>query len=174
MKFSATRFSGVFVLEPFRHQDHRGHFSKLLRAPDLEAAGLESNFPETFVTWSSRNVLRGLHFQAPPHGHAKLVSCLAGSVLDVILDLRPDSPTCGESLPFHLGGDRSPVLYLPDGIAHGFLALEDGSCMHYQTSTVNVPSHDTGIRWDSFGFEWPVETPILSDRDRALPPWRNT
>jgi dTDP-4-dehydrorhamnose 3,5-epimerase len=113
-----------------------------------------------------------MHFQVPPHAHQKIVYCITGKVLDVILDLRTASPTFGQSAVFELSAENRHVLYLPVGIAHGFLSLEDDSCLVYKTDAVHSADCDRGIRWDSFGFEWPVIPgipPSISDRDSQQP-----
>ena len=110
-----------------------------------------------------------MHFQLPPHDHAKLVYCVCGRVLDVLLDLRKASPTFGQTASAELSRANSHVFYIPAGIAHGFLSLEDESVMVYKTTTVHQPDHDAGIRWDSFGFDCGSATPIISVRDTALP-----
>jgi dTDP-4-dehydrorhamnose 3,5-epimerase len=126
-------------------------------------------FAEQYFTLSHAGVLRGMHLQLPPHQHGKLVTCLSGRILDVLLDLRRASPTCGNSLGIELSPERGQALYLPAGIAHGFLSLEDNSGVLYGTTSVHDPHCDTGVRWDSFGFVWPVNEPLISARDAALP-----
>ena len=110
-----------------------------------------------------------MHFQLPPAAHAKLVYCITGRVLDVVLDLRKDSPTFGRSYGRELSAVNREMFFIPAGFAHGFLALEDNTTMVYQTSTVHSPTHDAGVRWDSFNFDWPVKNPTLSDRDQKFP-----
>jgi dTDP-4-dehydrorhamnose 3,5-epimerase/CDP-3, 6-dideoxy-D-glycero-D-glycero-4-hexulose-5-epimerase len=106
-----------------------------------------------------------MHFQMPPHDHVKVVYCAAGAVLDVLLDLRAGS-AYGNLASAHLSGDEPHILWIPKGIAHGFLSLTDNSLMIYKTSSEHAPTHDAGIRYDSFGFNWAIDDPILSDRDR--------
>lgn len=149
--------------------DARGWFMKTFHADTFREAGMEGEYPETFVSESHKGVLRGMHFQRPPYDHAKLVRCLGGQVLDVLLDLRRESPTLGRSHALMLDATRAEMVYMPRGIAHGFLALTDGAVLEYRTSSMHAPSHDAGIHWASFGFEWPVSTPILSPRDEAHP-----
>ncbi len=110
-----------------------------------------------------------MHFQLPPAAHAKLVYCIVGKVLDVVLDLRKDSATFGRSYAHELNGTNREMLFISAGFAHGFLALEDQATMVYQTSTVHSPAQDAGIAWNSFGFDWPVKNPILSERDKNVP-----
>lgn len=171
MRMVETAIPGVLLLEPFRQADRRGSFVKLLRMSELAQTGLGVQWTETYASISRRGVLRGMHLQSRPSEHAKLVCCIAGAALDVVLDVRPTSPTRGHFLSFDLHAGSSPVVHVPHGVAHGFLALEDDTCMHYQVSSEHDPSSDSGYRWDSFGFDWPATEPILSERDLALPRW---
>lgn len=161
---------GVRLLEPKVFHDQRGDFVKTYHAGTYQALGISFGLAEEFYSVSKKNVLRGMHFQLPPHDHAKIVYCVAGRVLDVLLDLRKSSPTFGKSLGIEMGVGDHRILYIPPGLAHGFLSLEDQSLMIYQTSAVHAPSHDVGIHWDSFGFKWPVQCPIVSVRDAAFQP----
>jgi len=109
-----------------------------------------------------------MHFQLPPSQHAKLVTCISGRVLDVVVDLRLDSSTYGCSASVELSSEHPSALYIPEGLAHGFLALEE-SILHYKTTSAHDPERDRGILWSSIGFPWPVSDPILSDRDALFP-----
>jgi dTDP-4-dehydrorhamnose 3,5-epimerase len=111
-----------------------------------------------------------MHLQSPPAAHDKLIYCVVGSVLDVVVDLRTSSPTTGRVFACELSGANRDMLFIPAGFAHGFLSLEDNSVLVYQTSSVHAPAHDVGILWDSIDFTWPVVNPIISTRDRQLPP----
>ncbi len=124
---------------------------------------------ESFYSTSRRGVLRGMHFQTPPHSHAKLVYCIRGSALDVVVDLRKSSPRYGAAASAELSEKNHQQLFIPTGLAHGFLALESDTVLVYMTTTVHSPSHDMGIHWDSFGFDWGTEAPTLSARDARLP-----
>ncbi len=114
-------------------------------------------------------MLRGLHFQGPPAAHVKLVSCLHGEVVDVVLDLRRGSPTYGRHATIRLSAQAGNMVYVPVGLAHGFCTRSDPATLHYVVSSVHAPEHDRGIRWDSAGIAWPVEQPLVSPRDLALP-----
>lgn len=143
---------------------------KPYREEEFVRRGLETGFREEFYTVSRRRVLRGLHFQIPPHDHAKLVYCVQGRVFDVIMDLREGSPTFGEALSLELSAERANVLYLPKGIAHGFYVESDEAVLVYKTSSTHSPAHDRGVLWSAVpGIAWPDPAPILSDRDAALP-----
>ena len=160
--------SGVRLLEPRVFRDARGDFVKTFHADTYAGLGIRFTQAEEFYSVSKKNVLRGMHFQVPPHDHAKVVYCAAGRVLDVLVDLRQGSATFGKSIGIEMGVGDHRILYIPPGLAHGFLSLEDQSLMIYQTSAIHVPSHDVGIHWNSFGFNWPVLHPIVSDRDGAF------
>lgn len=169
MKLMETNLTGCYHIEPNRSQDGRGRFIKLYHENIFREHGINIDIKEQFFSVSHKNVLRGMHFQTPPHDHNKLVTCLTGRVLDVVLDLRKKSDTYGEAAVFELSAKNGNLLTIPSGMAHGFLSLEDNSGMLYTTSAVYSPNHDRGIRWDSFGFEWPCVAPIVSERDHSLP-----
>ena len=114
-------------------------------------------------------MLRGLHFQIPPHDHAKVIYCVMGTIRDVAVDLRRGSPTFRQFASIELGGDQGNGLYLPRGLAHGFYVLSEHAVVVCKTTTIYAPSHDAGIRWDSAGIPWPDREPIISGRDAALP-----
>lgn len=151
------------------HGDDRGWFTKPYRASTHLADGLDPTVAETFFSLSARGVVRGMHFQVPPHDHAKTVTCLAGRILDVAVDLRRGSPTEGRHAAAELAGGDGRSLYIPRGCAHGFQALADDSLVAYLVSSEHAPDHDTGVRWDSVGVEWPLPDPVVSARDAALP-----
>lgn len=161
----ATEIPGVFEIDFFHLKDDRGTFVKTLHQPFLENAGLEGVFTESFYSVNNKNVIRGMHFQTPPDDHAKIVYCTSGKLIDVILDIRTNSPSYGKYISVELSADNFKGVYLPKGTAHGFCNLEDNTCMTYLTSTVHSPSNDGGILYNSFGFEWPVENAVHSERD---------
>jgi len=165
-----TALPGCLELTPFQQSDPRGRFVKTYHEPSFRALGLAVDWPEAFVTTSRRGVVRGMHFQVPPFDQVKLVTCLAGKVLDVVLDLRTDSPGFGQCVAVELSPELGNALYLPSGLAHGFLALEEHSVLHYQVTRSYAPEHDAGVLWSSIPFTWPVADPLLSERDLALPP----
>ena len=160
---------GVCLIEPKIFKDGRGDFVKTFHAGIFQDFGIAFQPVEEFFSTSRLGVLRGMHFQLPPHDHAKLVYCVRGRVLDVLVDLRTGQPTYGQVAAAELSRENSRLFYIPTGIAHGFLALEEDSVMVYKTSTVHAPSHDAGIRWDSLGFDWPVTQPVISERDQKFP-----
>ncbi len=164
-----TVLPGCFELQPFQQQDARGRFVKTFHEPAFRALGLAVDWKEEFVSSSRKGVLRGMHFQTPPHDYVKLVTCLAGRALDVSVDLRARSPTFGQCAALELSAEKCNAVYLPSGLAHGFLALEEGTLVHYKVTCAHAPTHDGGILWSSIPFSWPEPDPILSDRDRSFP-----
>jgi len=164
-----TALSGCVELTLPRSEDARGGFLKLFHRGAFAALGLESDVAEVFCTTSHRHVIRGLHFQTPPHAHAKLVVCLDGTVQDVALDLRRGSPSFGRHASVELSAEYGNALYLPVGFAHGFCALSASATVLYLTNTVHAPDSDRGIAWDSAGIAWATDAPLLSERDRHHP-----
>jgi dTDP-4-dehydrorhamnose 3,5-epimerase len=161
---------GCFQLFHDRFADRRGSFIKLFNQDVFAGLGLRTDWREEYFSLSARGVIRGMHFQVPPHEHAKLVHCLSGQAFDVVLDLRRGSPTFGKSQAVLLDADKGNGIYIPAGIAHGFLALTDDCLMHYKVTSVHAAAADKGILWSSFGQEWPEAAPVLSERDSAHPP----
>jgi dTDP-4-dehydrorhamnose 3,5-epimerase len=168
-----TGFPGLVLLRPRLFKDNRGIFIKTFRADQFRELGISFEPREEFYSISAKNVLRGMHFQTPPAAHAKLVYCLSGRVLDVALDMRRSSPAFGNSFGVVLDDKTRDVLFIPVGFAHGFLALEDNSLMVYKTDAVHAPKLDAGIAWDSFGFDWKISAPIISERDLRFIAWRD-
>jgi dTDP-4-dehydrorhamnose 3,5-epimerase len=163
---------GVHLLQPKIFNDHRGDFIKTYHSYAFEDLGISFTPQEEFISTSHKGVLRGMHFQLPPHDHAKLIFCISGRVLDVLLDIRKESPTYGQTASAELSGENHLQFYIPKGIAHGFLSLENKSVMVYKSSSVYSPEHDTGIAWDSFGYSWPkMENIIMSERDDRFSPF---
>jgi dTDP-4-dehydrorhamnose 3,5-epimerase len=170
LRAEPASLSGCFELFPAVHRDARGLFVKTFHEQTYAAAGLATRFVEEYYSVSKRRVLRGLHFQVPPHGHEKLVYCTQGDVLDVVVDLRVGSPTFSRHQTFRLGARRRNILYIPVGLAHGFYVLSASATLVYKTTRVHSEDHDRGVRWDSAGIPWSDPDPIVSDRDRSLPP----
>lgn len=156
----------TWLLDRPRFEDHRGVFVKTMSRSLFAEMELPLEFAEEFYSVSRKDVIRGMHFQVPPVDHVKLVYCAVGAVRDVLLDLRRGAGY-GRVASVTLSAEAPQVLIVPKGVAHGFRSLTDGSLLVYKTSTEHSPSHDTGVRWDSFGFDWGAGQPILSDRDRA-------
>lgn len=165
MKIKETTLPGVFIIEAKAFSDHRGVFVKTFHEETFKPYNLDINFKESFYSISNKNVIRGMHFHLPPKDHAKLVYVTSGSVIDVVLDLRKDSPTFGEHEAIKVSQENSLMVYIPKGCAHGFLSLEDNTCMVYLQTGMYSPEHDTGIHIHDFGMNWGVTEPIISKRD---------
>lgn len=173
MEIISTPLDQVFLIRPLVFSDQRGIFVKTFQGAKYSKCGMEMDIAEEFYSVSKKNVIRGMHFQIPPHDHAKLVFCLRGQVLDVVLDLRKNSSTFGQCYSVELSASNRLALYIPVGLAHGFASLEDDSLMVYKTTTIHSPDHDSGIRWDSIGFNWHLQNPIISARDAAFPSFKD-
>ena len=169
MKLTATSLSGLHRLEPLIHRDERGEFVKTYHRRVFSELGLNFNVAEEFFSTSGKGVLRGMHLQLPPVAHSKLVFCLHGSVLEVVVDLRCSSPTFGRAHAEDLNDQNRHALFIPPGFAHGFLTLSSAAVMYYLTDTEHAPAFDAGIHWNSFGFPWNVSAPVVSSRDQGLP-----
>ncbi|SMC39080.1 dTDP-4-dehydrorhamnose 3,5-epimerase [Sporomusa malonica] len=165
MRIKTCKIPGCFELLPDVHCDHRGVFVKTFHEEIFSNYGLITSFAEEYYSGSHKKVLRGLHFQAPPMDHIKMVYCVQGSVLDVVVDLRVGSPTYGQFEAFQLSADLHNMIYIPRGLAHGFYVQSEYAIMLYKVTTVYSPEHDCGISWSSIGYSWPDSTPIISARD---------
>jgi len=167
--FKETKIAGCIEIQPKPFQDDRGRFVKIFHTLEFEKLQLSTRFIEEFYSFSKPGVLRGLHFQIPPHDHEKLVYCVQGEVFDVVLDLRLGSPTFGQAQHFILNTEQANMLYIPSGLAHGFCTMREPATLVYKVSSVHAPAHDQGILWSSIPIEWPIRTPIVSDRDSKFP-----
>jgi dTDP-4-dehydrorhamnose 3,5-epimerase/CDP-3, 6-dideoxy-D-glycero-D-glycero-4-hexulose-5-epimerase len=159
---------GAFHVPLARLADVRGAFVKTHAPSALARLGIHFDLREEFYSLSHRNVIRGMHFQRPPHDHDKIVYCPQGRALDVLLDLRKGAGY-GRSCAVLLDAREPALVFIPRGVAHGFKALEDDTLMVYKTSSEHAPTHDAGVRWDSFGFDWDCAAPLTSERDRCHP-----
>jgi len=167
--FKETAILGCYEIQPKVLRDDRGVFVKTFHAHEFESLGLCVDWKEQYYSTSQVGVLRGLHFQLPPHDHAKLVYCVAGTVVDVALDLRKGSPTYGKTIILELSATQGNMIYLPQGLAHGFCTPKQPATLVYNVSSVYTPDADAGIRWDSVDVLWPLQIPQLSVRDQAFP-----
>ncbi len=171
MRFTETKLAGVYVLDLEPIEDERGFFARTWCADEMRARGLTDVIAQTSYAHNKRRgTLRGMHYQREPHGETKIVSCVRGRVWDVVLDLRPTSPTYCQWVAEELTDRNYRSFYIPPGCAHGVQTLEDDVVVAYKITPAYVASHAAGVRWDdpSFGIAWPVADPILSARDRAL------
>jgi len=162
---------GCYEVCPKIFTDERGLFVKTFHHDLFAAHGLETRFAEEYYSFSRQRVLRGLHFQLPPRDHVKLVYCVAGEVLDAVVDLRVGSPTYGTHETIVLSARKANMLYIPAGVAHGFYVTGESALMMYKVTTVHSPEHDAGILWDSVGIPWPDAHPVVSGRDSGFVPF---
>lgn len=167
-RIEPTCIPGCFLIHTWRRADERGCFLKIFHAHAFAEAGLQTDFREQYFSVSRPGVLRGMHFQLPPHDHAKLVYCVKGAVLDAVVDLR-SGLGFGQSLSFDLSAANGRVLYLAAGVAHGFYVPKEESILVYNVTTEYDTAADSGVRWDSCGVDWPVLSPTVSERDAGLP-----
>ncbi|HRO43189.1 MAG TPA: dTDP-4-dehydrorhamnose 3,5-epimerase family protein [Flavipsychrobacter sp.] len=163
--------AAIITLPAF--QDNRGSFIKTFHETTLIENQLEFQLKESYFSFSHKDVIRGMHFQLPPFQHAKIVFCPCGAILDVILDLRKESYTYGQYFAHELSEDNHKAYYIPEGFAHGFKALTEKAMTYYLVSSEYHKESDTGIRYDSFGFDWATKNPILSERDLSFPTLEN-
>ena len=174
-QFIQTPLAGVWVIELDRLSDERGWFARTFDRQEFEAHGLN---PEVVQANASFNVaqgtLRGMHYQAEPHGESKVVRVVSGAIFDVAVDLRPGSPTLGRWHGVELSDANGRAFYIPAGLAHGFQTLEVDTEVHYLMGNPYVPDAGRGVRWDdpAFGIDWPPPPPggrIISERDASYP-----
>jgi dTDP-4-dehydrorhamnose 3,5-epimerase len=172
MIFHETSLDGAFLLEVERHEDERGFFARAWCRREFEERGLDTAIAQTSVSFNKlKGTLRGMHFQRPPHEEVKLVRCTRGAIWDVIVDLRPGSPTYRRSEGFELSEENRRELYIPKGFAHGFQTLADATEVHYQISEFYAPGAAAGFRHDdpSLAISWPLPVSVISERDRSWP-----
>jgi dTDP-4-dehydrorhamnose 3,5-epimerase len=170
VRVTKTKLDGVLVLEPRVFEDERGAFLEVWNAGRYAALGIDGPFVQDNVSVSNQGVLRGLHFQNPnPQG--KLVSVLQGAVYDVAIDVRVESETFGEWVGVELSADNRRQMWIPEGFAHGFQALSDGTIFTYKCTRYYAPADERSLRWDdpALGIEWPLHELILSPKDAAAP-----
>lgn len=159
----------VFLLECPFFPDKRGNFAKIFNSEFLLSQGISFTPAESFLTRSNKEVLRGMHFQNGISAHEKLVTCIKGTVLDVVVDVRPDSLNFNKPFSVELSESSNKAILIGKGYAHGFLVLDNDSWILYSTTTVHNPTLDCGVLWDSIAFEWPCSRPLLSERDKCHP-----
>jgi dTDP-4-dehydrorhamnose 3,5-epimerase len=172
MRFKALDLAGAYLIEPERHEDERGFFVRTWCREEFARHIGNIGFVQSSQSYNRlAGTLRGLHFQAPPFAETKLVRCIRGAAYDVIADIRPSSPTYGQWLGIELTEENGLAVLIPEGLAHGFQTLRDGTALSYQISAFHRPEAARGIRWDdpAFGVRWPMPISAISIRDRAWP-----
>lgn len=172
MIFRETALKGAFIIEPKRHEDERGFFARAWCAKEFEAHGLNPTVVQCNISYSlKKGTLRGMHYQVFPHGEAKLIRCTMGSIHDVIIDLRPTSPTYTKHVAVVLTAHDRRMLFIPEGFAHGFQTLNDHTEVFYHMSQPYTPASARGVRWNdpTFKIQWPEDERIISVRDQQYP-----
>lgn len=168
MEIEKTFIEGLQILHLKKIDDNRGAFVKVFNDDFFVQNNLTTDFKESYFSISGKNVVRGMHFQTPPAQHTKLVYVNKGSIIDVVLDIRKNSATYGQYFSTTISDTQPKLIYIPEGLAHGFLSLQDDSIVSYLQTSVYSKDNDHGIKWDSFGFDWNVTDPIISTRDQSF------
>jgi dTDP-4-dehydrorhamnose 3,5-epimerase len=172
MIFLETLVEGAWVVRPELHEDERGFFARTWDAREFADRGLDTGVVQRSISYNRRRgTLRGMHYQVAPHEEAKLVRCTTGAIFDVVVDLRPASPTFCAWAGHELSAANREALYIPAGCAHGYLTLRDDSEVAYDITEVYVPEAARGVRWDdpAFGISWPDEVLVINERDSSYP-----
>jgi dTDP-4-dehydrorhamnose 3,5-epimerase len=172
LKFIATGLAGAFLIEPELHSDDRGFFARSFCQKEFAERGLADNFVQCNISFNKlKGTVRGMHYQKPPHGEAKLVRCTMGKIFDVIVDIRKNSQTFGKWFATELSADNRHMLFISEGLAHGFQTLENDCEIFYQMSDFFAPEFASGFRYNdpTVGIEWPIEVKKISSRDANLP-----
>jgi dTDP-4-dehydrorhamnose 3,5-epimerase len=172
MTFYETKLRGVFEIQIDANCDERGFFARTWCRNEFEACGLNSRLVQCSISFSIRKrTLRGMHYQLPPSAETKLVRCTQGAIYDVVVDLRPDSPSFTQWVAATLTATNRKMIYVPEGCAHGFLTLEDESEVFYQIGEFYNPDSARGVRWNDpkFQIAWPEKVDVISERDRSYP-----
>ena len=167
MIFTPTKIPGVLVVELEKREDPRGYFARAWCADEFAKNGLP-RFVQTNMSMSrQRGTIRGLHYQAAPHGEAKYMRCIRGAIFDVAVDVRPDSPTYKKWIGVELTADNRKALFIPEGLAHAYQALTDDAEVIYSASCAYTPGAERGIRWNdpAFNIEWPIVEALVSEKD---------
>ncbi len=170
-RFRPLEIPGVILIETRAHEDPRGVFIEMYKCSAFAACGVPASFVQDNYSSSGRGVLRGLHYQRPPRAQAKLVMALRGEIFDVVVDLRRDSPAYGRWTGVTLSSSNRCMLYVPEGLAHGFCVTSDAADVMYKVTAEYAPELESGVRWNdpAVGIRWPIADPIISEKDAALP-----
>lgn len=173
MEIIQTAISGLLIIKPRVFYDDRGYFFESYNRDVFREAGIPDEFRQDNQSLSQMGALRGLHFQAPPHDQGKLVRVVKGAVLDVVVDIRKDSPTYGKQVTIELNEENMLMLWIPAGFAHGFSTLRDNTIFQYKCTNVYNKQSEGGILWNDadLGIDWRINEPIVSEKDRVLPPF---
>lgn len=169
MIIEKTFIDGLVIIRPKVFQDDRGYFYESFNARSFAEAGVKSEFVQDNQSLSNRGVLRGLHFQRPPHAQAKLVRVISGSVLDIAVDIRKNSPTYGKHVSILLSGENKTMFYIPEGFAHGFATLEDQTVFSYKCAGYYDKASEDTLLWNdpALAIDWTISNPVLSEKDKV-------
>lgn len=167
MQISSILNGAKVITLPFS-TDGRGLFVKTFLDTDFKKEGIAFTLKESYFSISKKDVIRGMHFQLPPHQHSKVVFCPQGAILDVIVDLRKGSPTYGQYITEELSAENHKAYFIPEGFAHGFKSLTDDALTYYLVSSEYNKAYDAGIYYDSIGLDWELDSPVLSVRDMSF------
>lgn len=172
MKYTETPIGGVLLIELEPVEDERGFFARTYCEAEFRSRGLETRIAQSSMAWNARKgTLRGMHYQRDPYAEVKLVRCTNGGIFDVVVDLRPESPTFRRWFGSELNAANRRMIYIPNGIAHGYQTLQEETEISYQMSSPYRPEAAAGVRWDdpAFGIDWPLQVAAISERDRCYP-----
>lgn len=172
MIFTQTKLKDAYIIDLELREDNRGAFARTFCAKDFEAHGLKPTVAQCNLSYNYKaGTLRGMHYQLPPAAETKLVRCTKGAIYDVIIDMRPESPTYMQHIGVELTEDNHRALYVPEMFAHGYQALTDGAEVVYQVGEFYTPGYERGLRYDDpvFGIEWPMPVTVISEKDAAWP-----
>ncbi len=175
MIFTETKLQGAYEIDLDVRKDDRGFFARSFCQQEFATHGLRTVIAQSNVSFNAKKgTLRGMHFQVAPKAEAKLVRCTRGALYDVIIDLRPGSQTYCAWTAVELTAENGRMLYIPEGFAHGFQTFENNTEVFYQMFEFYSPEHASGVRWDdpAFGISWPLPHPLISDKDRAYPDYK--
>jgi len=167
-KFKKTKIHDCYEIYSDLHKDNRGKFVKVFNEFEFKKLNLKLIFTEQYYTVTRPNAVRGFHFQTPPHDNSKLIYCINGEVMDVILDLRLGSPTYGKYHSIKLSEKKANAIYISRGVAHGFATYKKTSTLVYNVTSLYSRKHDKGVLWNSIGVKWPSLKPIISTRDQSF------
>ncbi len=172
MIFKETKLKGAFIVEVKKIEDDRGFFGRAWCKQEFEEHGLNGNIVQLNTSLTKeKGTIRGLHYQVDPYQEVKFIRCTRGRIWDVMIDLRPDSPTFMQWVGTELSADNYKMAYVPENFAHGFVSLEDNSEVYYPVTAFYTPGSERGIRWDdpAFNIDWPIGIRIVSDKDNSHP-----
>ncbi|RUR84986.1 dTDP-4-dehydrorhamnose 3,5-epimerase [Chlorogloeopsis fritschii PCC 9212] len=172
MIFTKTNLKDAYIIDLDEKHDHRGFFARTFCAQEFEAHGLKPTVAQCNLSFNhKKGTLRGMHYQIPPAAETKVIRCIQGAIYDVIIDMRPESPTFLQHIGIELTAENRRALYVPEMFAHGYQALTDGAEVLYQVGEFYTPGYERGLRYDDpfFNIEWPLEVTEISEKDRNWP-----